>query len=199
MKKTLSVASLALLAAVASCGGGTDNANVKNGNLASTNRTAANANTSRTSVVPPPPGASGAPGQSFRDEAAGVQFDAPAGWKTDNKGQYVQLTSPDDSLTIMVLTAEESSLEQTTSRLDDELAKVMKNIKSEGEPQQQVVNGLPVTYQEGTGDVDGRPADWGVYLLQGRKPVLILSFANHGAFDARRPEVDQFVGSIHKI
>ena len=198
MTKTLSVAALALLAALAGCGGGTatNNANAKNGNAVAANRPAVNANSARTSVVPPPPGG---PGQSFRDEAAGVQFDAPAGWKTDNKGQYVQITAPDDSLTIMVMTAEESTLEQTTSRLDDELAKVMKNIKSEGEPQQQVVNGLPVTYQEGTGDVDGRPADWGVYLLQGRKPVLILSFANHGAFDARRPEVDQFVGSIRRI
>jgi len=135
----------------------------------------------------------------FKNEAAGIQFDVPKGWKVEPEGETITITAPDDSVSIVFWAAEEEDFEEAVEALDEEIAKVVQNIKTSGEPQKGTLNGLTVYGVEGTGEVEGVKIMWSGHLIAAKKPVLALAFAAPGLWEKHAATLESFIASIKKI
>src|SRR5262245_31920027 len=94
-------------------------------------------------------------GETFTHQDAGVQFKLPAGWKAKPDGEVITVSSADDALQVVFWVPDENTFEAAVKELDKELSKTIKNIKPEGKPSEDVLNGMPHYGQTGSGEVNG--------------------------------------------
>jgi hypothetical protein len=164
-----------------------------------TNTPSTTSSTSSTTTSSSNNSSSAGGGETFTHQEGGIQFTAPAGWKAEPNGDRMTLSTSDGSLSVVIFVATEDNLKAATDALDRELGKVVQNVKPNGEAKETNVNGMQAVSQAGTGEVNGQQIQWAVDLLQAKRPVIVLSFADPGVWEKHQGEYQQFAGSIKKV
>ena len=138
-------------------------------------------------------------GDVFTHSDAGVQFQLPKGWKAKLDGEVITVSSADDALQVVFWVPDENTFDAAVKELDKELSKTIKNMKSEGKPSQDTLNGMPHYGETGTGDVNGATIVWSVDVLGAKKPLMILTFAAPNLFEKNADAYEKLLNSIKKI
>ena len=138
-------------------------------------------------------------GNMFTHSDAGVQFQLPKGWKAKPDGELITVSSADDALQVIFWVPDENTFEAAVKELDKELSKTIKNMKTEGKPSQDVLNGMPHYGETGTGDVNGATIVWSVDVLGAKKPLILLTFAAPNLFEKNADAYEKLLSSIKKI
>jgi hypothetical protein len=79
------------------------------------------------------------------------------------------------------------------------LGKTIKNMKPEGKPSEDTLNGMPHYGQTGTGDVNSATIVWSVDVLGAKKPLMILTFAAPNLFEKNADAYERLLSSIKKM
>lgn len=140
-----------------------------------------------------------AAGKVFRHEAGGIQFELPDGWKAEPKGELMSISSPDDSFSMFFWVTEGDTLDAAAEALDEELAKIVKNHKLEGEAKEGTHNGMPHFSQTGSGEIEGVKFDMSVDILLAKEPVIILTLAAPGHYEKHADSVVGLIKSIKRM
>ena len=135
----------------------------------------------------------------YQHEEGGLQFELPDGWKAEPKGEMIEVSAPDDSFTMFFMVTEGDTLQTAADALDEELAKIVKNHKLEGEPKENKHNGMPHFSQTGSGEIEGVKFLMSVDILIAKKPVLILTLAAPGLFEKHADDATLLIKSIKPI
>ena len=138
-------------------------------------------------------------GQTFTHSEAGVQFQLPRGWKAKPDGETITVSSADDALQVVFWVPDENTFDAAVKELDKELSKTIKNMKTEGKPAQDTLNGMPHYGETGTGDVNGATIVWSVDVLGAKKPLILLTFAAPNLFEKNADAYEKLLSSIKKI
>lgn len=138
-------------------------------------------------------------GETFTHADAGVRFQLPAGWRAKPDGEVITVSSADDGLQVVFWVPEENTFDAAVKELDKELAKTIKNMKTEGKPSQDVLNGMPHYGETGTGDVNGATIVWSVDVLGAKKPLILLTFAAPNLFEKNATAYEKLLSSIKKM
>jgi len=138
-------------------------------------------------------------GETFTHQDAGVQFQLPKGWKAKPDGEVITVSSADDALQVVFWVPDENTFEAAVKELDKELGKTIKNMKPEGKPSEDTLNGMPHYGQTGTGEVNGATIVWSVDVLGAKKPLMILTFAAPNLFEKNSDAYERLLSSIKKI
>lgn len=138
-------------------------------------------------------------GKTFTHPDAGVQFQLPAGWKAKPDGEVITVSSADEGLQVVFWVPDENTFDAAVKELDKELNKTIKNMKTEGKPSQDVLNGMPHYQETGTGDVNGATIVWSVDVLGAKKPLILLTFAAPNLFEKNADAYEKLLSSLKKI
>ena len=130
---------------------------------------------------------------------AGVQFQLPRSWKSKRDADSIVVSTADESLQVVFFIPESDTFDTTLRALDKELGRTIKKVQTTEKDTSDTLNGMRHFSTGGTGEVDGSKIEWGVDILEAKKPVIALFFADPGAFDDYSRQVDQFVESIKRI
>lgn len=136
--------------------------------------------------------------ETFTHQAGGIQFDLPDGWKSKPDGELLTVSAPDDSITMVFWVTEADDFEAATEALDTELAKLIKNLKFDGEAKEDKHNQMPHVSVSGSGQVEGQSIAFSADLLMAKKPVIILTFASPENFEKHGNAYMKLVKSIKK-
>lgn len=196
MKNVNSLIALGLLIIVVAACGGSNNNNSNSNNSNSNNSNKANSNDSNSNKVskdaPTETDAEGV----FHDDNAGIRLQAPKGWKTKLDGEQLIISAPDNSMT-MVFWVPEGSFNSAIKDLDHQLSRKIKRMKTTTNGSESSTNGMPIYSVAGTGEVDGNDIQWSVDIIKApKKPTIVLSMAQPGAWDKYSSEIKEFVASI---
>jgi len=135
----------------------------------------------------------------FTHQDAGAQFQLPKGWKAKPDGEVITASSADDALQVVFWVPDENSFDEAVKELEKELSKTIKNMKSEGKPSKDTLNGMTHYGETGTGDVNGATIVWSVDVLGARRPLIILTFAAPQLFEKNADSYEKLLSSIKKI
>jgi hypothetical protein len=183
-----------LVLVVVACGkSSNDNSSNSSNNNSSNNNSSSNSNSSSSSkTAPSETNSEGV----FHDDNAGIRLQAPKGWKTRLDGEQLIITAPDDSMT-MVFWVPEGSFDSAVKDLDRQLSKKIKRMKTTSSGSESSTNGMPIYTVAGTGEVDGNDIEWSVDIIKApKKPTIVLTFAQPGAWEKHSDDMKEFVASI---
>lgn len=137
--------------------------------------------------------------KTYTHEEGGIQFDAPDGWKSEAEGDQITVSAPDDSISIVFWVPEADTFDAALEALEEELEKMVKNIKLDGEAKSDTHNGMKHAGLTGSGQIEGADVLWSVDLLMAKKPVIALTFASPGNFEKQAEAYSKLVKSIKKV
>ncbi len=137
--------------------------------------------------------------KTYTHEEGGIQFDAPDGWKSEVDGEQITVSAPDDSISIVFWVPEADTFDEALEALEEELTKMIKNVKLDGEAKTDMHNGMKHAGLSGSGQIEGANVLWSVDLLLAKKPVIALTFASPGNFEKQAEGYSKLVKSIKKI
>ncbi len=137
--------------------------------------------------------------KTYTHEEGGIQFDAPDGWKSEVDGEQITMSAPDDSISIVFWVPEADTFDEALDALEEELTKMVKNIKLDGEAKSDTHNGMKHAGLTGSGQVEGANVLWSVDLLMAKKPVIALTFASPGNFEKHAEAYSKLVKSLRKV
>jgi uncharacterized protein YdeI (YjbR/CyaY-like superfamily) len=109
------------------------------------------------------------------------------------------MIAPDESMSLALTVTEMKNLQQVEEEIDEELSKVMTDVKVDGKPREHNLNGMQAIALEGTARIEGKDVLWSSALIAAKKPVLIYAFADPERAHLREPEVDRFISSIKRL
>jgi predicted Zn-dependent protease len=138
-------------------------------------------------------------GEVFTHQEGGIQFTAPANWKSKNQADAMTVTSQDDALSVVFWVPKGDDFNKAVDDLGDQLEKVIKNSKITSPGETTVHNGMKAYTASGTGEVEGEQIVWEVDILQAKKPVFVVSFASPAQFTKHEAEYKQLLASIKKV
>jgi len=176
-----------------------NNSNSNNSNTTKTTSTTTTTNTASTASSANTASTSGDDAEVFKHAEGGIQFEKPAGWKSEQEGDRMTISTPDSALSVVIYVAAEDNFKEATAALDAELSKTIKNVKQNGEPKQTTLDGMQTVSLNGTGDVEGTQIQWAVDLIQAKKPVIVLTFAAPGVWEKHQAEYQKLAKSIKKL
>ncbi|MBI3652858.1 MAG: hypothetical protein HY231_17680 [Acidobacteria bacterium] len=136
---------------------------------------------------------------TFTHKDAGIQFHLPKGWKAEPDGEQITVTAPDNSFAVVFWVPAENTFAEAVKALDQELAKTIKNMKITDPSQQDQHNGMEHFAKGGTGEVEGVSVHWSVDLLQGKKPIIVLTFVSIEKAETHAAGYKELVMSIKKV
>jgi hypothetical protein len=188
----------------AGCGGvavttNTTNANAAkpaNTNAASTtsNANASSANTNAASAK------TSAQGDNvITNQEAGITFTVPEGWKSEPNGEQIQVSSPDDSVTIVLWVPDTDSFEDAAKAMGDQIDKQLQDVKTDGDGKETTVNGMQAYTLTGTGKYEGTPVNWAVDLIKAKKPFIALSIGESAKLQQHLDGYKKLVQSIKPV
>jgi len=187
---------LAACALAVACGGGADTQN-RPANTAAANANAAN--TANTANAAAAPAATASPAaQTVSHPEAGLQFDVPVGWKTDEEGEQYRLLAPDGDISVTFWVPVEGDFQNAAKAIGEEIGKQLTDLKYDAEPRQDKHNGMDHVSVTGSGKAEGRSVNFSADLLQAKKPVIILTFSSPDNFKHHEAEYSKFVSSIKR-
>ena len=208
MKTTRLIVPLAMAGTLlAGCGGTAINTNTANTNAAkptntnaasaTSNANASNANTSSTNAATTKTSAAG--DNVFTNQEAGITFTVPEGWKAEPNGEQIQVSSPDDSVTIVLWVPDAASFEDAAKAMGDQIDKQLQDVKTDGDGSQTTVNGMQAYTLTGTGKYEGTPVNWAVDLIKAKKPFIALSIGESGKLQQHLDGYKKLVQSIKPV
>lgn len=174
-------------------------------NTNSSNTGNANAKTSSSSTPTTPTTASGSAdssstaGEVFTHQEGGLQFTAPASWKSKKDEDALTVMTADDTLSVVFWVPKGDDFNQAVDDLSKQLDSVIKNSKITSPGQETMHNGMKAYTASGTGEVDNEQIVWEVDILQAKKPVFVVSFASPAQFSKHESEYKQLLSSIKKV
>ena len=145
------------------------------------------------------PSAAQAEGKTFTHEAGGLSFTLPAGWKAEPEGEQITASPEAGGISISFWVTEEDDFEAASEAVGEELGKILKNIKFDGEPKEDTHNGMPHASFTGTGQIEGQDMVFSADLLQAKKPVIVLTFGVASQLEKHAAAYSQLVKSIKKV
>lgn len=153
------------------------------------------ASASASSIAPP---RITAQGEVFTHSDAGLQFTLPKGWKATPDGTVITVGPADDSVQMVFWVPEQETFDAAVKELENELGKIIKNVKVNDKGKSDTHNGMPHYSEGGTGEVDGVTIEWSVDVLAAKKPVIILTFAAPQLFEKHADAFVKLIQSIKK-
>lgn len=138
-------------------------------------------------------------GQVVTMPEAGIQFQLPRNWKSKRDADSIVVSTADESLQVVFFIPESDTFDTTLRALDKELGRTIKKVQTTEKDTSDTLNGMRHFSTGGTGEVNGDKIEWGVDILDAKRPVIALFFADPGAFDDFSRQVDQFIESIKRI
>jgi hypothetical protein len=187
---------LAACAAAFGCGGdGADSQNRPANSAAANAPAAANAGAP---AAAGPPAAQTPAAQTVSHPEAGLQFDVPAGWKTDEEGEQYRLVSADGDISVTFWVPVEGDFENAAKAIGEEIGKQLTDLKYDAEPRQDKHNGMDHISVTGSGKAEGRSVNFSADMLRAKKPVIILTFSSPENFRHHEAEYSKFVSSIKR-
>ncbi len=160
----------------------------------STNSADANTNTApavKTVAAPSQP-------ETLTHTEAGIQFDLPAGWQKKQDGDTLVVNSPDNGVAIVFSVSTEEDWDKAVDAITEELDKIIKNPEFNGEAKEGNLNGMSTVTNTGTGIIEGQKIEWSFTLLDAKKPVLIVGFADPQTWEKNQAAFNKMVDSIRK-
>ena len=157
-----------------------------------------------TAAAPPAKTAGGAAalqsgGQTYTHEAGGITFDVPAGWKTEANGAQLTVSPAEGGISVAFWVTEEDEFDAATEAVGEELGKMLKNVKLDGEPKEDTHNGMPHASFSGTGEFEGHEVLFSADLLQAKKPVIVLTVGAPAQLEKHAAAFAKMVKSIRKL
>jgi len=195
MKNLNSIIAFGLLVLIV-VGCGESNDNSKSSNSANTN----NSNNSNATKSPSTSSSSAEPTSDgdnvFHDDKAMIRLQAPKGWQTRLDGEQLVISAPDHSMT-MVFWVPEESFNVAIKDLERSLSRKIKRMHTTTKGDESSINGMPTYTIAGTGQINGDDIVWSVDIIKApKKPTIVLSFAEPGAWEKHADDIKQFVASI---
>ena len=128
---------------------------------------------------------------------AGLQFEAPKGWKVETTDGNVVLSVADGALSVTLLV--EDDYEQAMTGMKSALKEKLTELKPDGERKTETHNGMIHIEEAGTGLMKGVKITWSIDVLKAARNVTILTFGIDSVFEAHSEEYLKFVTSLKKI
>ncbi len=138
-------------------------------------------------------------GEVFTHQEGGLQFTAPANWKSKKDDDALTVMTADDTLSVVFWVPKGDDFNQAVDDLSKQLDSVIKNSKLTSPGQETTHNGMKAYTASGTGEVDNEQIVWEVDILQAKKPVFVVSFAAPAQFSKHAGEYKQLLASIKKV
>jgi hypothetical protein len=174
-------------------------------NTNSSNTVNANTKTSSSSTPTTPTttnastDSSSSAGEVFTHQEGGIQFIAPASWKTKKAEDTLTVTTEDDTLSVVFWVPKGDDFDKAVDDLGQQLEKVIKNSKLTSPGQATTHNGMEAYTASGTGEVDDEQIVWEVDILKAKKPVFVVSFSAPAQFTKHASEYKQLLSSIKRV
>lgn len=138
-------------------------------------------------------------GEVFTHQEGGIQFTAPANWKSNKTEDTLTVTTSDDTLSVVFWVPKGDDFNQAVEDLGKQLERVIKNSKVTSPGEATTHNGMEAYTASGTGEVDNEQIVWEVDILKAKKPVFVVSFAAPVQFTKHEGEYQQLLGSIKRV
>ena len=137
---------------------------------------------------------------NFKHAKAGVQLDVPDNWKASaGEGDVLNLKAEDEGINISVWAVDAADLDKAVEALDEELGKVLKDVKQDGKAEPIKVNDLQGSQASGSATVDGHEVQWAVAVIMADHPVIVMGFGNKDSIKAHHDEIQAIFQSIRRL
>lgn len=131
---------------------------------------------------------------------AGIQYEIPAGWRTEDHTGAKQITSPDGGVSIIIGLAVNDNTEAMIVGLKDYLKQDYQNFKVASDLQKESINDLRALIENGSGETSEGLMEWNiVVLIGGKRPLIAFTVAEKNAFKTSQSDYIKLVQSIKKI
>ncbi|HEV7843308.1 MAG TPA: hypothetical protein VGO69_06405, partial [Pyrinomonadaceae bacterium] len=156
-----------------------------------------NGNSNYVKVAPSSTTPSG--GGIYKLEDAGIQFEAPTGWKVERaEGEPLIVSTSDNSLALTFESIDADKIEQTTQHYKDRINQNLSSVTTVDGPEQRDLNGLPLTSESGIGKKDDNTNEWSIDIVRAKKAVIIYSLTSLDVFEQYQSGYESLVNSIKK-
>jgi predicted Zn-dependent protease len=131
---------------------------------------------------------------------AEIQYEIPAGWRTEPHKDALQITSPDGGVSIIIGLAVNDNTEAMIAGLKEYLKQDYQNFKVGSDLQKETINDLRAVIENGTGETSEGLMEWNIVLLiGGKRPVFAFTVAEQKAFRNSQGDYIKLVQSIKKV
>jgi predicted Zn-dependent protease len=131
---------------------------------------------------------------------ADIQYEIPAGWRTEPHQDALQITSPDGGVSIIIGLAVNDNTEAMIAGLKEYLKKDYQNFKAGSDLQKETINDLRALIENGSGETSEGLMEWNiVVLIGGKRPVFAFTVAEQKAFRNSQGDYIKLVQSIKKV
>ena len=131
---------------------------------------------------------------------AAIQYEIPAGWRTEEHTDALQITSPDGGVSIIIGLAVNDNTEAMIVGLKDYLKQDYTNFKVGGDLQKESINDLRALIENGSGETSEGVMEWNiVVLIGGKRPLIAFTVAEQKAFKNSQADYIKLVQSIKKV
>ena len=131
---------------------------------------------------------------------ANIQYEIPAGWRTEQHTDATQITSPDGGVSIIIGLAVNDNTEAMIVGLKDYLKQDYTNFKVGGDLQKESINDLRALIENGSGETSEGLMEWNiVVLIGGKRPLIAFTVAEQKAFKTSQADYIKLVQSIKKV
>jgi predicted Zn-dependent protease len=132
-------------------------------------------------------------------QEAGIQYEIPAGWRTEPHKDAMQITSPDGGVSIIIGLAVNDNTEAMIAGLKEYLKKDYQNFKAGSDLQKENINDLRAVIENGSGETSEGVMEWNiVVLIGGKRPIIAFTVAEQKAFRNSQGDYIKLVQSIKK-
>ena len=137
----------------------------------------------------------------YPHQQAKVSVDIPEKWKVEGDENTLSAESKDGAAALMFMVLEAESLDAALESLDQELGKIIKDFKEEGEPQEITVKGMKAISADGNGIIEGKPAKIGLLVIQSPsgKAVLVLGAVQATKWAKHKKAITKIMKSLKPI
>lgn len=151
-------------------------------------------------IVPNMIAPSVASAEILKHEESRLQIFVPDDWVKDTEDEDLLTVHPkDESVGMFFLVVDASDFEAAMDEVGKELDKIVKDFKEDGEAKEDTLNGLKVIYQDGTGKIEGKPADVGLMVIlaeKTKKVVIVFAAGEKGKYKKHEPTLTKIFKSI---
>jgi serine/threonine-protein kinase len=131
-------------------------------------------------------------------KGAGLQFQAPPGWRVQEGKDQILLFAPDSSVSMIFQAVEMENLKAIASAMDSYIASLMTNVTTDGPVETMQLNGMTLYSQSGKGVLQGQNVEWSSEVIMAGKPVIVVSFAAIGLYEKHQQDIYNFIQSIKR-
>jgi len=129
-------------------------------------------------------------------QASGLEFTLPDAWGTEQDGDLLTASSPDQGVVVFFFVSEHSTAQAFLDSMSAELDRLISHAEITREATEEQINGLTQVYVEGTGEHDGETVDWDLTLVVGDRASLVV--VAMGDLEGRADAINAIYNSIQR-